>query len=109
MGDAAISTSNSGVIKNRKFWIADLLKLYHEQEQFDNETKTCSKTSTASNISRIKTLSVVGVVVGLRNERHEMLDMRFIEGYERNRPVVYGKHLASLIKTLILKHRCPPI
>ena len=101
MVDAAISTSNNRVIKNRKFWIADLLKLYHEQEQFDNETKTCSKTNTASNIiSRIKTLSVVGVVVGLRNERNEMLDMRSIEGYERNRPVVYGKHVSLLLRTL---------
>ena len=101
MADTAISTSNYGVMKNRKFWIADLLKLYHEQEQFDKETIACSKTNTASNIiSRIKTLSVVGVVVGLRNERHEMLDMRSTEEYERNRPVVYGKHVSLLLRTL---------
>ena len=101
MVDTAISTSNYGVIKNRKFWIADLLKLYHEQEQFDNETKTYSKTNTASSIiSRIKTLSVVGVVVGLRNEKHEELDMRSIDGYESNRPVVYGKHISLVIINL---------
>ena len=98
MADTAISTSNYRVMKNRKFWIADLLKLYNEQEQFDNETKTYSKTNAASNIiSRIKTLSVVGVVVGLRNEKHEKLDMRSTDGYESNRPVVYGKHISIVI------------
>ena len=94
MTDIAGSKSHNELQKNRRFWIADLLKLFDVSEQPSNGTENGSKIQNAGNniSSRIKTLSVVGVIVDLRNEKNDCLSNNSsTEGSQRNRPIVYGK------------------
>ena len=90
------TSANDIVLKNIKFWIADLLKLFVHSANPIAETEAGTK-ETCSNvdiISRIKTLSVVGVVVGVRNEKKYCWtenDNSSADFPETNRPIVYGK------------------
>ena len=81
------------ILKNVKFWIADLLKLFQEQTQPVDDTENSSRVKTKTDIiSRIKPLCVVGVVVDIRNEKKECLtNSSSSDANESNRPIVYGK------------------
>ena len=93
------STTNDIVLKNIKFWIADILKLFQEPLSVITKTEASSKETFCVKddvTSRIKTLSIVGVVVGLRNEKNDCCTEEndsSIDTLEINRPIVYGKQL----------------
>ena len=90
-------------LKNVKFWIADLLKLFQEQTQPDSETENGSKVKTKTDIiSRIKPLSVVGVIVNIRNEKKDFLTNNSSNADESNRPIVYGKLIVFISRNFII-------
>ena len=96
-----IKMADSGAdvtLKNVKFWIADLLKLFQEQTQPESETEKGSKVKTKTDIiSSIKPLCVVGVIVDIRNEKKDFLtNSSSSDANESNRPIVYGKLLLFL-------------
>ena len=91
-------------LKNVKFWIADLLKLFQEQTQPDSETENGSKVKTKTDIiSRIKPLCVVGVIVNIRNEKKDFLtNSSSSDANESNRPIVYGKLIVFISRNFII-------
>ena len=88
------ANSNNTLYKNVQFWIADVLELY--KEPLSSNIKPCYKSikvNQSNDLSIIKTLTVVGVVVGVRNERSETFaseDLKSTVEQEYNRPIVYG-------------------
>ena len=87
------SHPNNTLYKNVQFWIADVLEFY--KEPLTSTVNFCHKSTTinqSNQLSTIKTLTVVGVVVGVRNERSECLaseNLNSIDAQEYNRPIVY--------------------
>lgn len=87
--------------KNVQFWIGDLLRICKDPPKLNAkcDEDECGfiydKTKQTNDVmSSIKTVTVVGVVVGVRNERSESLaqdTLCLTEAQNCNRPIVYGK------------------
>ena len=90
---------NNKLYKNVQFWIGDILRIF--QEPPNNDSKNKLECDVISEIpchkfdwSLVKTFTVIGVVVGVRNEKTDSLRMDTmcaIEAETSNRPIVYGK------------------
>ena len=83
--------------KNVQLWIADVLELYkpslNSGAEFNCEIEK-NKTTNSDLTAMIKTVAIVGVIVGVRNEREELF---LPEGFHSdeaqcNRPIVYGMY-----------------
>ena len=81
--------------KNVQFWIGDVLRIFEDP-------------SNCPDLSVIKTFSVTGVIVGIRNEisedihgeKHTIPNHK--EGDVSNRPVSYGKMLGYFVGISVL-------
>lgn len=93
------STLTDKLYKNVQFWIGDLLRICKEPPKLnascdENECGLiCDKSKQKNDVmSSIKTVTIVGVVVGVRNERNELLNQDILcstEAQNSNRPIVY--------------------
>ena len=102
--------------KNVQFWIGDLLRICKQPTKLnvncseDECSFICDKNKHKNDVmSSIKTVTVVGVVVGVRNERNESTEDASCstEAQTSNRPIVYGKYCKTpSICTSPIK--CPP-
>ena len=89
---------NNKLYKNVQFWIGDILRIFEPPK---NISKNKHDGNAISEIpchkfdwSLVKTFTVIGVVVGVRNEKTDSLPldtMCAIEAETSNRPIVYGK------------------
>ena len=85
--------------KNVQFWIGDILRIFQEPSKNDSKNKhECDVIPEIADQkfdwSSIKTFTVIGVVVGVRNEKTDPLQTDgfcAIEAENSNRPIVYGK------------------
>ena len=87
--------------KNVQYWIGDLLRIYKDPpkhincDEYEVGYSFEKAKPTKDLMSLMKSVTVVGVVVSVRNERNEPLtkDTSHIsEAKICNRPIVYGKH-----------------
>ena len=89
------SKAPDAAYKNVQFWICDVIKMYKlllgspVQLSLKNPTEKCDVKSS------IKTLTVIGVVVGVRNEKKENIcddNINELVSTDVNRPIVYGMY-----------------
>ena len=90
--------------KNVQFWIGDILRIFEEPPKNDSKNKDGGDvipeiSDKKFDWSSVKTFTVIGVVVGVRNEKTDPLQKDAfcaIEAENSNRPIVYGKITISL-------------